>query len=323
MSDKYKPGFRVKKIKRDLLGKNPEDWRSYITLAAPLLADSMEIISLGDKYIVSVGYHIDYLDFLMDKNGPQVLTVESSLNASALISFLTDSPIVPVHNRENNFGASNVKYFNQSFRGSTINNAEAYFEILGQVVEVCCKFVERCKEKEFAGRRQFFRQQYSYDTYSEWIYADWPSKSDVWRAITAYWSGLLSPTIPSRLLNFWRALEAVKPTKKAKIDTLKYLDKAQVSPVWSQVMRPNKPNGTINSIGRLKLIALQHKKNLIKKLGTEENILDLLWSEKRGKAAHADTYAIEYEGVSALGEQLLDSELLQYMARAAIEEAWG
>src|SRR5262245_43001704 len=46
------PGFRLVKAKRELLGKDSEDWRTYIRLAAPALHDYREIVSLGDQYVV-------------------------------------------------------------------------------------------------------------------------------------------------------------------------------------------------------------------------------------------------------------------------------
>ena len=53
---------------------------------------------------------------------------------------------------------------------------------------------------------------------------------------------------------------------------------------------------------------------------------------RRGKAAHADTNAIEFDQVGSLGEQIQDAALLQYLAenkglalsrRQLLDGAWG
>ncbi len=63
--------------------------------------------------------------------------------------------------------------------------------------------------------------------------------------------------------------------------------------------------------------AVQHQRALTLAHGTEKAAWDALHQMRRGKAAHADHNAIEYDQLNSLPEQVRDAQLLRFMARVA------
>jgi hypothetical protein len=61
-----KPRFRVRKIQGHLLGNDPKDWYAYIPVNAPLVRDSGEVVSIGDRYLFSMGAHMTHGDYFAE-----------------------------------------------------------------------------------------------------------------------------------------------------------------------------------------------------------------------------------------------------------------
>ena len=94
------PGFHYQPIRWELLGETPDDWRAYIPVAAPHLCDSGDVISIGDRYFLSMGAHATHEHLLMDKTAMEPLTIAKSFAATALVAFAIDSPVVPQHRED-------------------------------------------------------------------------------------------------------------------------------------------------------------------------------------------------------------------------------
>ncbi len=315
--------FTRRAINWEMMGENPSDWRAYVEIYAPFLRDSGELICLGDHYVVSLGAHATHTYLLMDRIAPKPLTIETSLNSCALLSYVTDSPIVPRHSeRLPKYEAKNIGQFHRTLKGTILRSVEKYFDVLVEAVENVEVFVETGGKPPGSAIRTVppFKLKDN-----EWTYVDWPKSDSTWRAITAYWSGLLSVAAPARILNFWRAMEAVKRTKEQRYNLFESLEKTAPIPVWTEITRLNEKrfeHQRVNAALSLKTRAVKHKQVLVKAYGSAEKVLDMLYWERRGKAAHADKHSLEYDGLSSLGDQLRDATLLQYLARIAIQEEW-
>lgn len=72
----------------------------------------------------------------------------------------------------------------------------------------------------------------------------------------------------------------------------------------------------------LKRLAMERRDDLIRTHGEVEKAFKWLYWERRGKAAHADKYSLEYDGLESFADQIKDASLFQYIARIAIEETW-
>jgi hypothetical protein len=131
----------------------------------------------------------------------------------------------------------------------------------------------------------------------------------------------MSVAAPARILNFWRATEAVT-TQAERRALFKTLGSQQVAPVWATAYRLHEQR-TINMVRRLKTAAVRHYKTLLAAHGSSDAALDYLYWEARGKAAHADRKSLEYDSGTLVAVQLGDATLLQFMARVAIEQAWN
>jgi DNA-binding TFAR19-related protein (PDSD5 family) len=68
--------------------------------------------------------------------------------------------------------------------------------------------------------------------------------------------------------------------------------------------------------------ALKRLKKLIAKHGNATSALNDIYLQRRGKAAHADNFTVEFDALGEVPEQIQDAELIKYMARVAIEQHW-
>jgi hypothetical protein len=305
-------------MRPDLLGKKPADWRTFIALAAPYLPDSGEVVSLGDEYFLSLGAHMTHGHLLMDRAAKEALTVERTFTACALVAFATDSPIVPSHSEdEKKYFSPNSRALSQEFRAAGLRSMKRHFEALAMATEAVAHLIEAGLRRPTTPQRFIPFGRYGVT----WPYLCWPTSSGTWRALTAYWSALLTVAFPGRILNFWRSVEAAtsQPEREA---IFARLESSRIKPVWTQP-RAIERERIVNTSKTLKRMALRRRRALIAAHGTEKAALDWLYFERRGKAAHADRSSLDFEGLSTLADQLQDAFLLQYMARVAIEQTWS
>jgi hypothetical protein len=161
----------------------------------------------------------------------------------------------------------------------------------------------------------------------KYLYLSWPSSARTWRALTAYWSAILSLPVPGRILNFWRAIEAVTDIAE-RYAIFENLERSRIKPVKTRsvVIRPPAVpdvRTVRNSAALLKRHALLRRRELIIIHGDTKAALDWLYRERRGKAAHADRSSLDFDGLASFSDQLRDAILFQYMARFAIEHTWS
>jgi hypothetical protein len=316
-----RPGFTFRKIRPELLSGELRDWRTCIPISAAQLYESGEMISLGDKYFLSVGAHVRNNIFLMGRDPKEPLTVEKSLAASSLLTFATNSPVVPDYTIEKNkYAPSDFSKFERELTRTGIQSRD-YLSALINVAEMVDILTDIgntdfAKEREILSRRS-----------GRCPFLSWPSSARTWRALTAYWSAILSVIIPGRILNFWRAIEAVT-TKTERYQIFETLEHSRIKPVWTRslLIRPlGVPDyrRVRNSSALLKRRALRRRRELIGLHGSTKDALDWLYMERRGKAAHADRSSLDFDGLSTFSDQISDAILFQYMARVAIEHTWS
>jgi hypothetical protein len=310
-----RPRFVQRRIKRALLGAKPSDWRAYIPIVAPV-ADIREVASLGDRYVISFGVHSHHMQYLMDKDGAFPLTIESSLSCCALLGFAIDAPVVPLHRAGSPYEAANVADFDVSFRTTPYGTAKNYFEALSLVAEAATSLYES-RPKTLSVLRTLTKRGPGRDN---WAYYPWPKDDAVWRAIHAYALGSLSVPAPSRVLNFWRALEAVT-THASRVKLFETLPTRRVAAIWATAWGAQPT--TVNLALSLKRKAMVRYRHLVASHGSALKAIDAIYWEGRGKAAHADKRTLEFDSGFLVAAQLHDAELLQFFARVAIEEAWS
>jgi hypothetical protein len=318
MSDK--PGFRFTRVKKGLLGSNPKDWRSYVEVWTPSIPDSGEVVSLGDRYILSLGAHATHSTLLMDRCAPDPLTVERCMSCCALLTFATDSAVVAVP-RPGRLNAQNIRQFTTTMHNTVFTSVSKYGEKLVDLAEAAEVYTQAGLAPPQRVTRLLVLK---YPKSGFWIYYAWPPSEAIFRALAAYWLGTLSIVAPSRILNFWRAVEAVT-TRDERLSIFANLHSAKVAPVWTETIRipvPKHRRRRIDANRPLRRLALRRSNELVAKYRSPKKALDNMYWETRGKAAHADKKSLEYDMASFIGDQLRDAELLRYMARVAIEKAW-
>jgi len=256
----------------------------------------------------------------MDRSAPEPLTVERCLLCCAILTFATDSPFVPLLHT-GDFGAKDARPFAKRLRGTVFRTVEEYGKKLSELVEAAGVYTQvGLADNTNAGRTLMP----SNPKWGWWAYYPWPPTEAISRALSAYWMASLSILPPSRLLNFWRAIEAVTP-KDDREKLLSDLHLARIAPVWSEAARTVFPNITrwrLNASRNLRRIAIHRRDELTAKHGSVKSALKFIYDTGRGKAAHADRESLEYDMAAFIGDQLRDAELLRYMARVAIERAW-
>ena len=101
------------------------------------------VCSIGDRYVLSAGAHLTHGHLLMDRAGPQPLTIERSLSCCALLTYALDSPVIPQHSAAAPYEAPDVKGFDKAFRGAPVRDAEHYFSALAEAAEASLVFLEK------------------------------------------------------------------------------------------------------------------------------------------------------------------------------------
>lgn len=312
------PLIRVRKIPKHLVAHNERGWGSYILLYAPYLPDSGDLISLGDKYIVSLGAHATHHPLLMDIDKPTTLTVQRTNDCANLLAFVSDSPVVAKHVSNATKNVSDLQSFSRTLSQTSFHDADTYFEKASEALDVVLPYFDGFVRRGVLWNRTLTKN------HKKWVdgyFIKWPQNDRVWRATTSYALALNSFFIPSRILNFYRSIEA---TRESVNYIFSNLAKYRPSPVWSHISvgRPPKTYRTVDAISYLRRTALNRRANLISQNGSEQAAVRFLWDVQRGKSAHADKQTLEYDYAATLGEQILDACLLQYMARVAIERVW-
>lgn len=314
-------GFRWTRMKPEMLGRDSRDWRAYIQVSAPKIRDLMEIVSLGDKYILSVGGHLTHGILLMDKACPEPLTVERCLSCCALLAFATDSPVVPIIHT-GHFSAGNSRQVSTSLRGTVFSTVKQYGDMLGDLAAAADVYAQTGVTDPFNLGRVLMPRS---PTRGFWAFYPWPTSASIERGLAAYWMATLSVLAPSRILNFWRAMEGVT-TPQVREALFTDLHSRRTAAVWTQVTRlrkgPDFRYRLVDGCRALRRIAVRRRDELLGLHGTAKAAMDHIYWEGRGKAAHADRKSLEYDMAAFIGDQLRDAELLRFMARVAIEEAW-
>ncbi|WP_242352348.1 MULTISPECIES: hypothetical protein [unclassified Anaeromyxobacter] len=266
------------------------------------------LLSIGDRYLV-VALHRG--TWLAGSRASEPLTLELALRLCALLAFVVDSPVLPTHpeGAPGWLGATNAKYFKRTMRRVLRGELTGYLQALAGVAETIGDM--------------FVRSPYDLilDTPPE-AFLPMPTQEKTWRGLTAYWSGLMSVAFPGRILNFWRAMEAVT-AKDERYALFENLARAKVAPLWGVDRFALDEGRWVNATAGLRREALRQQKRLISIHTSARSALDALYWQRRGPAAHADRVALEYDHLLDLGEQARDSLLLQYMARAALQASWS
>lgn len=314
------PAFQWSQIKAELLGQNDTDWRAYIEVRSAAIRQSHEMVSIGDRYLLSLGAHATHCMLLMDKNAPEPLTVARAFLCCAIVTFATDSPVIPLFNATK-LSATDARPFARTLRGTAFRTVDEYGEKLSDLIEAANIYTKSGLSTPHKIVRTMMR---SSAKPKHWIYYPWPPTEKLSRSLSAYWMASLSILSPSRILNFWRAIEAVTPQSEREA-LLTDLHLACASPVWTEATRipiTKYHPYRLDACRLLRKVAMRRRDELVAKYGSIKAALKFVYEEGRGKAAHADRISLEYDLAEFVGDQLQDAELLRYMARVAIEQAW-
>ncbi len=315
-----KPGFRFSRVRQHLLGSDPKDWRSYVEVRTPYIRELIDVVSLGDQYIVSLGAHGTHTTLLMDRCAKEPLTVEKCMNCCSLLTFASDSPVVAVP-QSRKLNAPNAREFTRTLHGTVFKSVTEYGDKLGDLAELAEVYIQA----GLSPPQHVSRLLVPIDPKGGfWIYYPLPLADAIFRSLAAYWLGTLSIVAPSRILNFWRAIESVS-TKADREVLFANLHSAKIAPVWTEVIRipiTKHHRRKFDATRPLRRLSLKRRDELITEFGSPKAALDFIYWEVRGKAAHADKKSLEYDMARLIGDQLCDAELLRYMARVAIEKAW-
>lgn len=284
-------------------------WRHVVHLNGGVPEDCW--LSLGDEYLVLGGALAHGGTLLVDPGVGAPLTLETALQMCALLSFLNDAAVLPQQWRRSpkRLRSANLPHYDKALRGIVNGSVQRYLEKLSKISEVT--------EDLFCGPPHGYERDLPWEGL-----LSLPRQPRTWRALSAYWSGLLSFTFPGRILNFWRAAEAVT-SKQDRYALFGNLPAARVAPIWLRRRFVNTGPKRLDAVKMVRRAALRQHRDLIAAHGSAANALDVLFWSRRGQAAHADKSALEFDHLLDLGQQARDALLIQYLARAAIEGNWA
>ncbi len=318
-------GFQRRRVDRSLLGKRPRNrrewhyWRQVVAIGG--LADSGDLVSLGDQYLLSLGAHATHTNLLLDRAAERPLDLTVALELCSLLTFHADQPVLPILSMSPGLRLpEGAKHFERQFAGGVAG----YFDSLNQLAELADahgvngarlsrrRVVDVITMLPTAGR-------------GEWAYLDLPTSSLTRRLLAVYQAGLLSISLPARILNFWRVFEAANPraSRMALFESIHLLRGRPLWGVYEITERERTTSRRIDVMARLRRAARSHFDRLVAVHGSPQGAMDHLYWVRRGKTAHADQSAAEYEQAGDLVEQARDAELLRYLARISIERTWA
>ena len=310
------PRFSSIMLQPESVGHRPEDWAAYVFIYAPYIKLLEDILFLGSRYVVSLGAHDPHLWFIGDRDGTQKLTVERALNCCALLSYASDSPVVATPGPRLNRNAVDMAIFSKTFEGTIFRNLEDYTDSIRALADSVP--LQTPIHPAYWLTRRLGRQR---PGWRRCLHYPWPPTEAVFRAISAYALALLSPVGPSRLLNFWRAIEAVT-TIDDRAKMFRDLESQRISPIWTEAEGPTLPLRKLDAARLLRRESIRRRDDLVAEHGGPQAALNAIYWEGRGKAAHADRTTLEFDMAGFVANQLRDAEFLRYMARVAIERAW-
>lgn len=311
-------GWRTTRIREEIFPTKPRDGK-FVPIRGSI-KDNGEVLSLGNEYFVSLGAHNHHVRMIMDRKGAaDSLSLEKALALSALLAYAVDAPIVPAPSPGHDL--ANQKRHRRGLRNVIPDGIEGYLEVLGNAAE------ENDMLFELRGQRSWRIHRYPLFPNRRRLipYLALPRDDRTWRLLMVYWGGLLAVSPQARLLNFWRVFEAATP-KQASADFWRDLAKRHPKPVWTLqtlVVRPGVTRERVVDAARLlRRFALKRWSELLTIFGSPKGAADHLYWTRRGKSAHADTTAAEFDQLGDLSGQVRDAELLRYAARVALERAW-
>ena len=317
---------KVRKVKPDLIPHRGDRNRVCFDLSGRDLPSYGELVSLGDRYIVSLSALVPATTLILDPGGhPHPLDVKRLMVSCATLSFALDTLVTP--SPSNWQRGSSIPRPHRPW-GTTTSKAHpiqmggfdvfAYFRSLEEAAEALTFDTQALLSGRLSGVRKI---RHKYLDADEWWYIPWPETDDLARALTSYWTGLCAPTLSGRILGFWRACEALSPTPRQKRELLESAPRGRIDPVWEDV-RTLQRSYLTNWAPRLRRKALARLERLTATHGTIEDVGRWLLRGRRGAAAHADDESLDLEGLADLPDIFEDLLLIQYLARLSIETRW-
>ncbi|NUP04575.1 MAG: hypothetical protein HOW73_00760 [Polyangiaceae bacterium] len=286
-------GFLRRLAQRSYADHRPEQWQAS-AIVHGLRDIGARIVFSPDEILISGASGVHDSMLVTRRRQPR-LSEERMFRLNAVAAYIFDLPLVARPDSRPAKGS----------RGWT----RAYFETLAHTSDACAELYH-----------QYEHEHWALPDEMGWFSLSLPSSDPQWRAMLSYWSALISPAVPARVINFYRAIEALLPTRVAQEQLLASLPTAQIRRVWGEPWKPDARR--FDRMIVLRRRALRRFNALLALHGAVAAVREQLWRHRRGKAAHADQATAEYDQFGTLIEQREDSELLHYVARVALEQNW-
>jgi len=287
-------------------------------MGMPGVEDSGEVLQIDDKYILSMGRHAFHAHLLMSIDCG--LDYLNAVRISNALSFLLDTPIVPLYPQEKKslsayFKGIDAVMKRKGFHWRKINWAQRIPENLNEIAETA----KGCFLGDDFSRTLPLRDNKTGLVPSVSI----PDTERFNTAMLAYNEALRSAFFSSCMLSNWRAIEAAEPNISKQREALSLIEKHSFAPVVGFEHKVFQSRRKVQISEKYKKMALARKKELLVIYKSEDGIMSYLWNELRHKSAHADKREIlnaETDGMFA--GLLKDALLLRVIARMFIEKKW-
>ena len=248
-------------------------------IVAPALHDELSCVQISGKYIFSLGAHFTHRPVLLSKiHKIDYLTAVEICNA---LSFLFDTAIdvgMSIKKADARKALSGVGRFLQ-LRGKHPKGIWDIQRLLSERVE----WIAQASDD--------FQRLLPIDPSSNgrFLAIDLPKSHAVTNALVAYRQALVSIDPAGEILNYWRVLEALVPTKPDRTLLLDRLFRTRMFPVRAyQGSFFGGPNN-LNLVARYKRAAKQHFERLRLSHVSTDGVMEFLYKNRRCPSAHAST----------------------------------
>lgn len=291
---------------RALYPKGPESLKSQWLFSIPQLSDPIESVEVNDEFLISLGYHSPHENYLLAPKRKPKLDEISQIES--LLTFYLDCPSAltePRFKKEANTLNRGLFHYQKKFHGITSHEFFRPFEATQELVDLASNH-----------GLDSYRRHLDQLPYAEISWKiELPKNEKLNDALFVYRLASLSVDSFSRILNYWRCLEALT-NKEEREDLFLKIPDINLSPVISYSTCGTK---RFDIMKKYLHETNLHIKILEKKLGSKNEISKYFYKKRRCPIAHANDKPLRLGKEVSYGDLVRDTILLKTLSRYIIE----
>jgi len=279
----------------------------------PNMHDEAKVIQINNKYILRIGMQVTQGIILLSAN--YKLNYLKAIEISNAISYVFDT-------------VCHVGFpYSKGESKAYLAGMKQYYKLMGKLHIRTIGDIEREHLDKYDILNSMLGDEYMrilpFSLQRGKNYSmDIPDNKKLLNAFFVYKQALLSTEPQGRILNYWRALEAVT-TKSKRYNLIERFREHRLKPVKCfHATIPRHSDAEFNLIIRYRSSVDRYFNKLLYIYGNSKNVLDHYYKNRRCPSAHANSSVLYADNQTTLVSLYRDALFLKYLARCAIEMYW-